>query len=234
MMKNIFAAVLTIVLMITSVGCTTTNNIENEGMKTYVHNQGDFYIPIKNGEKVFVIHDELEWETGKTYLHYKIYIDGNKYIQQNVITNEETTYTFNSNIEEIRYVRERDDGPEYCYRTEKNEVGTICKDKTTVFENGGDNVKRALFYWNEQNKVKTIYEEEDYLIYYENSRLKGANINGSSFWFDNYSYEKYNFLGAHAIAVGKGIPECRFYAYCPNLNEDASIEELIADSGINY
>lgn len=240
MMKNIFAAVLTFVIA-TLVGCSTTN-IVNGGTskvdKTYANYEGDLYIPI-NGEKVSVMHKEFDYDAildwPEKYVEFQITIEGNKYMQLNITTNTKTTYEFDSNIVEIRYVGSDMSGPKYCYRTEKNEVGTVCKDGIKVFEKGGDHVERSLFYCNEQNNVERIREGDNYLIYYENNLLKGSNIEGDAFYFDNLPYRsRFGLFCGGVRAVGKGIEDCYFLTSCPNAEKDAPIEELIADSGINY
>ena len=93
-----------------------------------------------------------------------------------------------------------------------------------------------MFYENEKNKLDTIFEAENYLIYYEEGRLKGKKLSGNSFWFDDLEYTEYGFLGSfnNIPYVGKGISECYFCSACPNSERGAPIEELIADSGINY
>lgn len=242
MLKKFITAAFTIALMVASVSCTTLNetNVGNEGTsitnvdKSYANYEGDFYVPINNGEKVSVMHKTYDWVTEEFYFSYEIFIDGSKYIQQNCVTKEELICDFDSDIAEIRFVRENYDGPEYAYRTLKNEVGVIANGKKRVFEKGNDNVERKLFYKNEHNNVGEIREHEDYLIYYEEGKLKGANISGSSFWFDDYPYERYGFLGVDAIFVRKGISECMIYTSCPNADRQTPIEELIVESGINY
>lgn len=125
----------------------------------------------------------------------------------------------------------------YAFVSSTNTVGLM-----SIKENGeisyeiyaeGNDVDRALFQKTEENHVSAIYEDEGYLIYYEDDALIGSN-GKIHFSFDDMEYEEM-WIG-DSYGVGKGFDYCAILTQLPYetyANGTFDLPSALEETGIN-